>query len=705
MQQLARYITPTLIFPVLLVAALCAFIGWYWQVAAPRRGLEWISSHQQGALRPAMTFSVRCHPMVRKDWLILLALTVVYAFTAFFRLGSTVNPQGWTDFADEQPHVVTLSQEIYLTKLMYYTGLGTGAYNVEISTDGENWLTLWTREDEAGNTTYYWADAEGYSPSYAMSQGYADLFKWLEIEPENPQYARYLRITGRADSQVMELGELALYTSPGTGGNAQGLLDIAPGVGGGSADIIADGVSGLFDEQDTVPEQSTWYNSTYFDEIYHARTAYEHTRGIYPYEISHPPLGKLILGLGIRMFGMTPFGWRFMGTLLGVAMVPILYVFLKNLFGKTKVALCGTALFTFDFMHLTQTRIATIDTYAVLFILLMYYFMYRYLVLPAGTSFAKGAPWLALSGLFWGIGAASKWTVIYGGVGLALLYFIGLLFKLRDWPRGAVKEEPAVPLAPWLLKTLGFSVLCFILIPAIIYTLSYLPYAAARGVDLSLWNTLSGMGRSLPVFLHNLWGHFTGGESFTAQAIPQDSLSGIMLNNQWYMLTYHEGVHTPHPYSSRWYQWIVDARPILYYLDSTSVPGFKTAFGAFNNPVVSWGGLLAFITTAVEMVRLRCGKALFIVIAYFSQLAPWFFIGRITFAYHYFPSILFLTFALSYLFDRLLELQPTLAPKPIYALTGTAAGLYAAFYPVLIGLSVPVWYSTWLLRWLPSWPF
>ena len=33
-------------------------------------------------------------------------------------------------------------------------------------------------------------------------------------------------------------------------------------------------------------------------------------------------LGKLIIGLGIRIFGITPFGWRFMGTLFGVRIIP-----------------------------------------------------------------------------------------------------------------------------------------------------------------------------------------------------------------------------------------------------------------------------------------------------------------------------------------------------------------------------------------------
>ena len=69
------------------------------------------------------------------------------------------------------------------------------------------------------------------------------------------------------------------------------------------------------------------------------------------------------MSLGILLFGMTPFGWRFMGTLFGVLMLPLLYIFLKNLFGKRAVAACGTILFAADFMHLTKTRIGTIDTY------------------------------------------------------------------------------------------------------------------------------------------------------------------------------------------------------------------------------------------------------------------------------------------------------------------------------------------------------
>lgn len=158
-------------------------------------------------------------------------------------------------------------------------------------------------------------------------------------------------------------------------------------------------------------------NSTYFDEIYHARTAYEHILGLEPYENTHPTLGKLIISVGIRIFGMNPFGWRFMGTLFGVLMLPALYHFLKRLFGSTFLCTAGTVLFAFDFMHYVQTRIATIDTYAVFFIILMYDAMLVFIQHDLKTdSFKKLLPPLLLSGIFMGFGIASKWTVAYGAV-------------------------------------------------------------------------------------------------------------------------------------------------------------------------------------------------------------------------------------------------------------------------------------------------
>ena len=97
-------------------------------------------------------------------------------------------------------------------------------------------------------------------------------------------------------------------------------------------------------------------------------------------------------------------------------------------------------------------------------------------------------------------------------------------------------------------------------------------------------------------------------------------------------------------------------------------------------------------------------RALFILVGYFSQLLPWFLIGRTTFAYHYFPSTLFLVLAICQLFDGLME-RDRRWKVPVYGLTAGAAVLYAAFYPVLIGLMTPTWYTSTFLKWFPSWPF
>lgn len=761
-----RYLTPSVLFALLTLGIVGLFLAWYVHVRRSAPGLHWVRGQRpQYQSAPHLSFAGKRHPMEKKDRLPILLITLVYALTAFFQLGDTTAPQSYLDLADGQTVTVELSETVYLTKLRYFPGLSTGSYNLEISADGEHWSTLWQRHDDSSDpgkiTGWFWADAAGYSPSYALPQKYNQLFKWEEVEPENPQNVKYLRITGKAEKSTLRLCELALYSSVGESRDGQGLLNISPAGASDSKGITAAGADALFDEGDLVPVKSTWHNSTYFDEIYHARTAQEHIDNVYPYEVTHPPLGKLILGLGVRLFGMTPFGWRFSGTLFGVLMLPILYIFLKNMFGKTPVAACGATLFAAEFMHLTQTRIATIDTYAVFFILAMYFFLYRYLTLPDGTPFHKSLLPLFLSGLMWGLGAASKWTVFYAGVGLAVVWFIGFYQRLRDWP--PLREGRG----GWVAATLACSVVFFVLIPFAIYCAAYIPYAQAEGVELFAHSDQNG----LALLFQNVWDKLSGaaGEpGYRAAVIPKDNLLNIMANNQWYMFGYHNGVTSSHPYSSWWFQWMVDARPILYYMDN-SVPGYTTRFAAFSNPVVCWAGLGAILLCAAHAFRRLWSKlaflgglgifaalvtarvqqtpngvfdpeltggqltlswvilavslllyltlsfllawsspgyderAAFLLVAYLSQLVPWMFVGRTTFEYHYFPSILFLVFAISYLFNGFMEATEDWK-TPVYGLTGLAGGLYLLFYPVLIGLQIPTWYEP-LVKWIESWPF
>ena len=699
------------------VAACVAFFTYYWLCLRPRpHSLEWIAMAEERSRPHRMTLTLPRHPMERGDILPLLALTAVYAFTAFFQLGNLSGPVSVAKFRQGDSFEFSYEEPVTVDKLSYFASLGTGSYTLE------------------------WRDQDGEWQGVRLDQPYNSLFKWQVLDLTQTDRdggavqgkegaavgaatASRFRVT--ADSAPREeglwLAELALWNGDTPLRPAQAEAEALP----------------LFDEQARWTAKSTYMNSSYFDEIYHPRTALEHLNNVYPYEVSHPPLGKLILSIGIMIFGMVPFGWRFMGTLFGVLMVPVLYIFLKNLFGRTSVALCGTALFTFDFMHLVQTRIATIDTYGVFFILVSYYFMYRWLAVPAGKKLRYYIPPLFLCGLFWGIGCASKWTVVYAGAGLALMWLLGMIFKAGDWREAEDRarreaappevrqelteavfqeaplpwERPEIPsFAVHAAGTVLLSVLFFVLIPVCIYTASYFPYAAARGNGGGLLGmaeqALSWPFAQLPRYLTQLGGAAADGtKRGFFDVIPNNSAHPveIMLQNQRFMFTYHQGVHTPHPYESYWYQWIFDGRPILYYRD-LDVPGVKSLFASFNNPLVSWTGLLAFFGVAVQTVRRRCGRGLFILIAILSQFVPWLPIGRILFAYHYFPTVLFLCFAIAYLMDGMMSRKRRGYRLAVYGLTGYAVVLYAVFYPELIGLYVPTWYSTNFLRWFPSWP-
>ena len=622
------------IFPVVLIGLIVAFFIKYKREMSPRMGtLEWIQNFD----KPKFSLDGKSHPMERKDLLPLLIILAVYAIVAFTNLGSTKDPQSFYTFeGDNDSVVIDLGEQKEISSIMYYSGLYPGDYDLYYSSNGSNWVRL--RDANAQ------PDANGDVNDAAMHQSYADLFKWQYASIGDTSIStRFIRIVAR--TLPMELGELALYDEHGRLVNVSGVDSV------------------LLDEQNTIPDSPSWFNSMYFDEIYHGRTAYENIKNIYPYEITHPPLGKIIISLGIRIFGMTPFGYRFMGAFFGVLMLLPLYILLKNMFGKTKVAMCGTLLFAFEFMHFTQTRIATIDTYGVFFTLLSFLFMWRWMTAPYTAKLRTTWLDLFLCGLSFGLGCACKWTVLYAGVGLAALWLLRAIMKYRAVGLGHYGRE--------LLGTIGLSVLFFIVIPVIIYCLSYIPYGLALGYKMP--------------------GMLTDGNYYK-----------LIWDNQVYMLTYHNGVNQTHPYSSRWYQWLFDVRPILYDLQYNGET--KSAFGAFNSPLISWAGLAALISIVFAFWKRRKPQAVLIWAGYLCQFLPWVIITRTTFAYHYFGCILFLTIAISFVFDELIE-RRSKNDRLVYAFTGLNTALFVLFYPVLSGVEASVQFCLNVLKWFPSWPW
>ena len=411
---------------------------------------------------------------------------------------------------------------------------------------------------------------------------------------------------------------------------------------------------------------------------------------------------------------MTPFGWRFSGTVVGILMLPAMYRFLKRLFGTGRVPVLGTALLASGFLHYVQTRIATIDSYAVFFILLMYDAMYAWLT-------ERKTRHLAICGVLFGLGAACKWICLYAGAGLGVLWLGHWILELLHSGRG-IQPETSEPSAAQsiphrtalgadrdgaddkedllqntlpgdapeneflpqsesrqrtgisarvlraFLKNAALCMLFFVLIPGLIYYLSYLPY---------------GISQHAPLFSRDY--------------------TKLVLDNQTFMFSYHAHIKAEHPYSSRWYQWVLDIRPILYYLEYLP-DGKRVSFGAFVNPMICWGGLLSLLVMAYTAAARRDRTAAFLLAAYGSGLVPWMFISRLTFAYHYFASALFLVPSLCYVFSLFGQAPRRFRRYPTY-FTAFAVLLFAWFFPALNGITVQNDLATKLLGWLPTWPF
>lgn len=411
----------------------------------------------------------------------------------------------------------------------------------------------------------------------------------------------------------------------------------------------------LFDEQDTFPGVPTYYDQMMFDEVYHARTAYEFINNYSIYETTHPPLGKIIMESGIKLFGMNPFGWRFMSAIFGILLIPMTFALAYAITGKRKETYITTILMSVGFMNYTLSRIGTIDIIVAVFILLMFYFMILYVKhISEGVFTRNQIIRLLLCGVSMGLAIATKWTGIYAAAGIAIMFFYSLY--------GYYKEHPSKDMIKELSRLGLFCVGVFILIPAIFYVVSYYEFV---------------------------------------QSYPEKGLIQSVIDNNKYIFTYHSGAKDKHNYESEWYQWIIDYRPLL---DSRTNFGDKISIvSTFTNPLICFAGIIALIDN-IYLWRNRNNKnAGMLVIAYFSVLLPWLMVHRTVFIYQYFVPGIILVLMLGNSFSYRGNKNKK-AWIGYAVLTALAVLLFIYFYPVISGQAISVEHAK-DLQWFSSWVF
>jgi dolichyl-phosphate-mannose--protein O-mannosyl transferase len=568
----------------------------------------------------------------KRDLLTIAVLCVIFFSIASLNLGSNQVPLTTWQTTENQT---------------FYIDLG--------KTDSVGTVYFLVKSGSANVTVYTG------SPGNWGSSGIIDIkfsyYSWSDAFSVNKD-TQYMRFSFQPDS--VEIAEMAVLNPTNQ------KLAISAVTGENSSDPT---LSSLVDEQGAVQLPPTYMGETYFDEIYFVRTAEQYLRLQIPYEWTHPPLGKLIIASSISIFGYNPFGWRIMGVIFAMLMIPLIYLLGKELLGTWIGGFASAFLLSFDFMHFTMARMATVDTYVVFFSLASQLFFLIYLknVLKNGWK-APVLP-LFLAILFFALGFSTKWLLLYGFVGQLAILAALRLKEVAKLKKGLSDRISAFFDHPYSV------IVGFLLVAVLVYFLTYIPDMLA--------------GRSVIEVL---------------------GLQGGMYN-------YHATLTATHPFSSPWWSWPFLVRPdgpVPLWLYVSYLPNsVKSTIVLLGNPAVWWVGFACTIilTAKVAKIGIATAKrvspkidlaAVFIAVFFFFQWAPYMLISRVTFIYHFYVNVPFLCLAAAYFISKYWS-NKWVKLAAIAYFAGTVA-LFALFYPVISGMPAPT-SSIDSLKWLNGWTF
>jgi len=551
----------------------------------------------------------------KRDLLSIAVLCIIFFSVAIWNLGLTQVPiTNWQ--ADENKTFYIDLGEPESVGTVYFL-VKNGSADVQVYTGSP------------GN----WSDSE----NLAIPNSY---YSWSEVNINSrTQYVRF-----DFEQPSIEVAEMAVLSQDNQ------RIAITAIYSEGASDP---NLSKLADEQSLVQCPPTYLSETFFDEIYFVRTAENYLRLQHPYEWTHPPLGKLIIAAGISVFGYNPFGWRIMGVIFATLMIPLIYMLGKKLFGTWIGAFASAFLLTFDFMHFTMARMATVDTYVVMFSLASQLFFLIYLkdVLKNGWKAPVQPLFLAI--LFFALGFSTKWLVLYGFAGQLAILAVLRLKEVAKLKKGLSDKIYAFTDHPFSM------LLGFLLVAVLVYFLTYIPDMLA--------------GRSV---------------------IDVLGLQGGMYN-------YHATLTATHAFSSPWWSWPLMLKPVWLYVSYLPL-SMKSTIVLLGNPAVWWAGFACVILAVERAVRKRDLACIFIATFFFFQWLPYALISRITFLYHFYVSVPFLCLASAYFLSKYWSTKWGKAAAVAYF--AIVVIMFGLFYSVISGTPAS---NSWIdsLKWLNGWSF
>lgn len=423
-----------------------------------------------------------------------------------------------------------------------------------------------------------------------------------------------------------------------------------------------------------------WHLSTpkgfVFDEVYYAQNAnslLHHGVELDPKSaaaqfIVHPPIGKWMIAVGIKLFGYREFGWRFMGALVGAASIVMIFYIARRLFANYFLALAAGILMSADGLNLVMSRTALLDIFLMFFTLLAFLFLLRSQHFAAGISL--------------GLAAATKWSGVY-----YLFAYLGFtLYAQYRQNRALEMENPAKAL---LREKVLKRITQYLFIPISIYALSWIGwFFNTSGYDRQ-WAREQGHGNFgfIPGPIRSLWHYHSE------------------------MWNFHTTLTTSHPYSANPWSWLIMARPTSFYYEAPKgcgVPACAQEVLALGTPLLWWFGVAAIAVTFGYWVARREWQSGLLLLSLAAGYLPWFnwqkrtVFNFYTIAFEPF-LILIIVFCLSkYLEPRIDGLANKWRRFTSYGFLLVIVVNFLYFLPLDLGSVIT--YSHWSsLIWFPSW--
>lgn len=450
-----------------------------------------------------------------------------------------------------------------------------------------------------------------------------------------------------------------------------------------------------------------------------------------PAFIVHPPLGKLIIGFGMMLFGAdNPFGWRVAVAVVGTLSVALLWLTARRMFGSPALATTGAFLMAIDGHAIVTSRVSILDGILTFFLiagvlLIMLDREQQRALLHAKVAAwrerrgpdADGEenaddqereaskanapewgpalwwrPWLVAAAIAFACASAVKWSG---------LWFLAVFCVYTLVVDAIERRRLGIPLwfSAAVLKQGPVSFLLTIPVALAVYLVSWTNWLSTTGGYFRGWaeqpgNAWEGPLAWVPLPIQSLW-------HYSAEAYR-----------------FHTNLSADHPYQSPPGWWPFLIRPTAFsYVYSTSGdnPACETgkcveAITSLANPLVWWAGTVAIMFLLI-FIWMRPTWQFFVILAgYGAAYVPWLFQTQRQAVFQFYGIAMLPFMILAFLALLELALRTRDAPRPgrtaaiwsIAGFCGIALAISAWFYPVWTGMliSQDYWVTT---QWLPGW--